>query len=68
MRSGGDSELLFRHEQQIRRSHQDFTSQIVARERVGIAMFAADAALAEYYALAEVEKWAARNLARIDQC
>jgi Protein of unknown function (DUF2726) len=45
----------------------DFASQIVASEHVGIGMFAADNALAEYQALAEVDKWAERNIARIDQ-
>jgi hypothetical protein len=67
MRGGDDRGLLFRHEQQLRRSPQDFPSQIDADERVGIAMFAVDAALAEYQALAEVEKWAARSLVRIVQ-
>jgi hypothetical protein len=30
-------------------------------------MWAVDVALAEYRALAEIERWAARNLARLDR-
>jgi hypothetical protein len=57
----GEHEPLVTYHRRLRRSPQDFSSQIAASERVRIAMFAADNALAEYRALGEVEKWAARN-------
>jgi hypothetical protein len=48
-------------------SPEDLSAQVQAAYSVGSWMWAVDVALAEYVAHADIERWAGRNLARLDR-
>lgn len=66
-RAGGKPELLFEARAPIRWTQQSIPSQLLAANQTGTWMWAVDVALAQYLALADIERWAGRNLARIDR-
>jgi Protein of unknown function (DUF2726) len=51
----------------IRWAAQPLWAQLLAAERIGSWRWAIDVALAEYEALADIERWATRRLARMDR-
>lgn len=60
-------EIVYRAAVPIRWSSQHRASQAVAAMRTGTWVWAVDVALAEYLALAEIERWADRTLVRLDR-